>query len=67
MRKDRIMADVKDTRDTVCEAAFNLTYGWYDREFSKLNGGIAGLNAVLQGAVDDWTQSQDHDEQTNNG
>lgn len=47
----------RDPRDAVCEAAFNLTYGWHDREFRDLNGGIAKLNDELQKAVDAWSAS----------
>lgn len=48
-----------DPRDAVCEAAFNLTFAWHDREFRELNGGIDALNDELQKAVDRWAEAQD--------
>jgi hypothetical protein len=48
----------RDPKDVVCEAAFDLTYGWHDREFCELNGGIAVLNDKLQKAVDAWAAAQ---------
>lgn len=54
----------RDPRDAVCEAAFNLTYGWHDRVFLELNGGIAKLNDELQKAVDAWAASHDTDSDT---